>query len=40
MAKNPENNKQLREMYEEEVARYEKKDKLITANGIPNLFFL
>lgn len=40
MAKNPENNKQLRDMYEEELARHEKKDKLITDNGIPNLFFL
>ena len=26
MAKNPENNKQLRDMYEEELARHEKKD--------------
>ena len=28
MAKNPENNKQLRDMYEEELARHEKKDNL------------
>ena len=40
MAKNPENNKQLRELYEEELARHQKKDKLIATNGIPNLFFL
>ena len=40
MAKNPENNKQLRELYEEELERHQKKDKLISANGIPNLFFL
>lgn len=40
LSKNPENFKQLREIYEEELERQNKKDKLISSNNIPNLFFL
>ena len=40
LSKNPENNKKLREIYEEELVRQEKKDKLITENKIQNLSFL
>ncbi len=36
LSKNPENFKQLREIYEEELERQNKKDKLISSNNIPN----
>ena len=40
LAKKPENNKQLRQLYEEELERQEKKNKLISEEKIENLLFL
>ena len=40
LSKKPENNKQLREIYDEEMKHQEEKDKLIISNKIKNLDFL
>ena len=40
LSKKIENNRRLRELYEEEMKHQEKKDNLITSNKIENLFFL
>ena len=40
ISKKPENNKQLREIYDEEMKHQEEKDKLIISNKIKNLDFL